>query len=178
MKHENKFKRKGKKVLPVYKDKKPCKRFEGKRQKIALTPKPIGEREKSLKSFEKWRTREKQSLFLKTTNMIFDQSKIRFDWSKMPSIDLEPIEQRSKRSSANQNFNCIFDRLKNRFNWSKILKTQIFEKQSKFLQKLLKALKFRNKMHEYEIKCFFFLKKKKLVLNPVFPKWRFSINSS
>ena len=155
MKHENKFKRKGKKVLPVYKDKKPCKRFEGKRQKIALTPRPIGEREKSLKIFKKWRAHEKQSLFLKTTNMIFDQSKIRFDWSKMPSIDLEPIEQRSKRSSANQNFNCIFDRSKNRFNWSKILKTQIFEKQSKFLQKLLKALKFRNKMHEYEIKCFF-----------------------
>ena len=53
MKHENKFKRKGKKVLPVYKDKNPCKRFGGKRQKIALTPRPIEEREKSLKSFEK-----------------------------------------------------------------------------------------------------------------------------
>ena len=41
------------------------------------------------------------------------------------------------------------------------------------MQKLLKALNFMNKMHEYEMKCF----SKTLVLNPVFPKLRFSINS-
>ena len=108
----------------------------------------------------------KNKAFYKTLYTIFDQSKIRFDWSKMPSIDLEPIEQRSKWSGSNQNFNCIFDQSKNRFNWSKIWKTQIFEKQSNFLQKLLKALKFRNKMHEYEMKCF----SKNTCFEPSFPK--------
>ena len=33
-------------------------------------------------------------------------------------------------------------------------KTQIFEKQSNFMQKLLKAQYFMNEMHEYEIKNF------------------------
>ena len=41
------------------------------------------------------------------------------------------------------------------------------------MQKLLKALNFINKMHEYEMKCY----SKTLVLNPVFPKLKFSINS-
>ena len=41
------------------------------------------------------------------------------------------------------------------------------------MQKLLKALNFINKMHEYEMKCF----SKTLVLNPVFPKIRLLDNS-
>ena len=41
------------------------------------------------------------------------------------------------------------------------------------MQKLLKALNFMNKMHEYEMKYFL----KTLVLNAVFPILRFSINS-
>ena len=41
------------------------------------------------------------------------------------------------------------------------------------MQKLLKALKFMNHMHEYEMKYF----SKTHVLNLVFPKLRFSIHS-
>ena len=41
------------------------------------------------------------------------------------------------------------------------------------MQKLLKAMNFMNHMHEYEMKCF----SKTHVLNPVFPKLRFSIHS-
>ena len=52
-------------------------------------------------------------------------------------------------------------------------KKQIFEKQSNFVQKLLKALNFMNKMHEYEMKYFSEIQ----VLNPIFPKLRVSIHS-
>ena len=41
------------------------------------------------------------------------------------------------------------------------------------MQKLLKELNFMNHMHEYEMKCF----SKTHVLNPIFPKLRFSIHS-
>ena len=41
------------------------------------------------------------------------------------------------------------------------------------MQKLLKALNFMNKMNEYEMQCF----SKTVVLNPGFPRLRFSINS-
>ena len=58
---------------------------------------------------------------------------------KLHSIDPEAIERRSKRLGSNQNFNLIFDRLSNRFDRSKIWKTQYFEKDSNFMQKLLKT---------------------------------------
>ena len=58
---------------------------------------------------------------------------------KLHLIDLDAIEQRSKRSGSNQNFNRIFDRSSNSFDRSKIWKTQFFEKQSNFMQKLLKV---------------------------------------
>ena len=45
-----------------------------------------------------------------------------------------------------------------------------FEKQPSFVHKLFQALKNMNEMHEYEMKCF----SKTQVLNPVFPKLRFS----
>ena len=91
---------------------------------------------------------------------------------KLYSIDPKAIEQRSKLSGSNQNFNRIFDRSRNRFDQSKIWKTQFFEKQSNFMQKLLKAWYFMNKMHEYEMECF----SKTIVLNLDFLKVRFSIN--
>ena len=43
-----------------------------------------------------------------------------------------------------------------------------FLKQTSFVQKLVKSLNFKNKMHEYEMKCF----SKTQVLNPVFPKFK------
>ena len=52
-----------------------------------------------------------------------------------------------------------------------ILEKQHFRKNNLvFEKKLLKALNIRNKMHENEMKCF----SKTQVLNPVFPKLRFS----
>ena len=58
---------------------------------------------------------------------------------KLHLIDPESIEQGLKRSDTNQNFNRIFDWSRNRFDRSKIWKIQFFEKQSNFMQKLLKA---------------------------------------
>ena len=49
-------------------------------------------------------------------------------------------------------------------------KIEFLKKINRFLKKLLKALNVRNKMHEYEMKCF----SKTQDLNPVFPEFRFS----
>ena len=73
---------------------------------------------------------------------------------KVHSIDLTSIEHRSNQADSNQIFNCNFDQSRNRFDLSKIWKKQIFEKQSILMQKLIKALYFMNKMHEYEMKSF------------------------
>ena len=64
-----------------------------------------------------------------------------------------------------------FDQSKLIFNQSKFWKNRIFWKKiTWFLKKLLKALNIMNKMHEYKMKFF----SKTQVLNPVFPKLRFS----
>ena len=52
------------------------------------------------------------------------------------------------------------------------LEKYLFRKITWFLKTFLKALSIRNKMHEYEMKCF----SKAQVLNPVFPNLRFSNN--
>ena len=77
------------------------------------------------------------------------------------SIGIQSIEYQSSQADSNQNFYHNFDRSRDRFDWSKIWKNQIFEKQSNFMQKLLKAW-----YDEYEMKCF----SKTLVLNPDLPK--------
>ena len=112
MKHENKWKKRGKKVLSALEDKNPWRNLRENDKNSDLKPWPIEEREKSvLKKFESDWTREKNFL-KKTLYTIFDWSKVRFDRSKVPSIDPEPIEQQSNWSDSNQNFNHIFD-------WSK-----------------------------------------------------------
>ena len=123
IKLENKWKRKGIKVLIGLRGQKPLKKFEENDKNNDWKPWPTKEREKSvLKKFESDCTREKQFL-KKTLYTIFDWSKVRFDRSKVPSIDLEPIEQQSNWSDSNQNFNHIFDWSKNIFDRSKIWKT-------------------------------------------------------
>ena len=120
MKHENKWKRRSKKVVPALEDKNPWRNLRENDKNNDWKPWPIEEREKSvLKKFESDWTHE-NSKFLKILYAIFDWLKIRFNQSKMPSIDPEAIEQRSKRSDSNQNFNRIFDQLSNKFDWSKI----------------------------------------------------------
>ena len=49
-------------------------------------------------------------------------------------------------------------------------KNTVLKKTAKFLHKILQALKNMSKMHEYEMQSF----SKTQVLNPVFPKLRFS----
>ena len=127
---------------------------------------------KSWKLLKKWVwTRENQ--FLKNSLHDFRSIEKQIQSVENASIDLESIEHRSKHTKPNQNFNHNFDRSKNTFCRSKFWEKQFFENQSKILQKLLKALNFINKMHEYEMKCF----SKTLVLNPVFPKIRLLDNS-
>ena len=59
----------------------------------------------------------------------------------------------------------------------KFWKKQIFEKKINFVQKLLKALNFMNKIHEYEMKYF----SKNASFEPSFPRIKifkpFSLNS-
>ena len=73
---------------------------------------------------------------------IFDWSKIRFDRSKIPSIDPKPIKQQSKWSGLNQNFNRIFDWSKNMFDRSKIWKDIIFWKTKQFYAKTPQSIVF------------------------------------
>ena len=130
------------------------------------------EREKVLKSLKSVWTCEKER-FLKNSlyNFRLIENKVRS--IENASTNPTPIKHRSKQIEADQNFNRNFDRSRNRFDQSKLWKKPNFEIQSNFMQKLLKALNFMYKMHEHEMKCF----SKTLVLNPVFPILRFSINS-
>ena len=97
---------------------------------------------------------------------MFNRSKNRFNRSKM----LRLIQHQSSTYRNRQRLTNIFN---HNFDWSKFWKKQFFEKQSKIMQKLLKALNFMNHMHEYEMKCF----SKTHVLNQVFQKLRFSSHS-
>ena len=152
MKRENKCKRKGIKVLPALGEKNLAKRMEENNKKMDWSLDRVVWKEKKLKTFEK--------VSLNTWRTVFKKFSTRF------SID------RNKQRLTNI-FNCNFDQSKNNFDRLKFWKNQFFEKQSKIIQKLLKALKFMNYMHEYEMKWF----SKTHILNLVFPKLRFSIHS-
>ena len=109
MKHENKCKRKGKKVLPALEEKNLAKILEENDKKL-LWPLDRSNREKTcFEKFEIVFEQVRNSVFQKTLYTIFDWLKIRFDQSKMPSIDPKVIEHRSKHTKPNQNFNRNFD---------------------------------------------------------------------
>ena len=86
------------------------------------------------------------------------------------SIDLALIEQRSRQADYNQTFYRNFDQSRNRFSRSKISKNQFFFKKEHFMQKLLKAQCFINRMHEYEMNFFF---QKHLNSTQIFQKQEF-----
>ena len=73
---------------------------------------------------------------------------------KTNSIDTKSIEHWSSQANSNLNFYRIFDWSSYSFDQLKILKFQTFEKQSSFMQKLLKPQYFMNEMHECELKSF------------------------
>ena len=84
MKSENKCKRKGIKVLSALGGKNCAKTNGGKWQKIGLEPWPSHiEREKVEKLLKKWVWTRENQFFIKILYTIFDQSKNRFDQSKM-----------------------------------------------------------------------------------------------
>ena len=120
MELENKWKRKGIKVLPALKDKNLAKDSE-ENDKNLLWPLDRSKRERIV--FEKfWKSDEhvKLEVFKKTLYAIFDWSKLRFDRSKIPSIDPIAIKHRSKHTEPNQNFNHNFDQSRNRFDQLKL----------------------------------------------------------
>ena len=135
-------------------------------------------REKTVRGvFEKvwkvWRT-HKKLLFKTLTDWFSIGRKLDSIDRKLNLINQASIEHQSSQADSNQSFYRIFDRLSNRFDRPKIWKNETFEKQSNFMQKLLKSQYFMNEMHEYEIKSF----SKTLEFNLDLPKTSFSTNLS
>ena len=161
------WKRRVKRDLLVQEDKNTWK-IEAEKQQKNLNWIGRGEKvRKSLKRLlKKWWTCAKK-LFYKTQISNFDRSKIRFERSSINRVLIELGRFKPK-------FLSHFQSVKRQIQSIKNLKTQIFEKQSILMQKLLKAYCFINKMHEYEIKSF----SKIVEFNPDLPKTSFSTNLS
>ena len=145
MKLENKWKRKGVKVLPALEDKNLAKESE-ENDKNLLWPLDRSKRERIM--FQKfWKCDEHVKLKVfkkkkKTLSVIFDWSKIRFDRLKMPLIDPIAIDHRSKHTEPNQIFNRNFDRSRNRFDRSKFWKKPIFWKTKQFYAETPQSIVF------------------------------------
>ena len=109
MKQENKWKKKGIKVLPALEDKNLAKESEENDKNFLWL---LNRLKRERIEFEKfWKSDEhvKTQSFWKTLYAIFDWLKIRFDRLKIPSIDPIAIEHRSKQKEPNQIFNRNFD---------------------------------------------------------------------
>ena len=126
-------------------------------KKISVEPCRVGEREKSFEKFWKRCLNKSNMSFLKKLD-----SRV--------SIDRKSILIDRNKQRLTKNFKCNFYWSKNRLDQSKFWKNSFLEKITWFLKKLLKALNIMSKMHKNEMKCF----SKTQVLNPVFPKLRFS----
>ena len=85
-----------------------------------------------------------RSIFVQS-NLIFDQSKNRFDRSKMLQLIQYQSSTDQNRQRLIANFYCNSDQLKYKFDQSKFWKNKFFEKHSIIMQKLLKALNFMKK---------------------------------
>ena len=153
----NKSKKKGKRVLPVFGERNLAKRMIKNDKKLRWSQVRIGEREKSLDTFEKVILKKSRSVFF------FKKPESRY------SIDRKIVSINRNNQKLTKDFKRNFDWLKNRLDQSKIWKNTFLEKITWFLKILLKALNIGNKMHEYEMKCF----SKTQVLNLVFPKLSF-----
>ena len=126
-----------------------------------------------MKTFWKNEFEHVKNSFLKTLYTVFDWLKNRFDWSKMLRlIQYQSSIDRNNRGWLKILIAILIDRKTGSIDRNS-RKNRFLKNQSKFVQKLLKALKLMNKMHEYEMTCF----SKTQVLNPVFPTLRFSIHS-
>ena len=83
MKCQNKSKKKGKRVLPVFGERNLAKRMIKNDKNMRWSYIRIGEREKSLKTFEKVSLKMSRFFFKKTWFMIFDWSKNSFNQSNI-----------------------------------------------------------------------------------------------
>ena len=157
MKCENKSKKKGKRVLPIFGERNLAKKMIKHDKNLRWSQVRIGEREKSSeKLLKKWFWKS-QNQFLK--NLIHD---IRLIEKQFRSIEID-------RGSPKILKEILIDRKTVWIN-RKSGKNIFLEKITWFLKTLLKTLNKRNKMHEYEMKCF----SKTQVLKPVFQNLRFS----
>ena len=127
MKHENKRKRKGKKVLPTLEVKNPWRNLKENDKKFCFEPWLIEEREKEL--FEKvwivtntWKT----YVFKKLSERFSIDQKLDSIDRKLHLINPTAIKRWLNQADSNQNFNRNFDRSRNRFNRLKIWKNQFF----------------------------------------------------
>ena len=139
--------------LSAWREENIAKRLEENNKKLRMSLVQIGERERererSLKNFWKVSLNKSNSVFKKTRFTISN-------WSIQIEAPLKFLKQ----------FWLI-----EKQPWSiKIPEKHNFEKTAQFLHKILQALKNMSKMHEYEMQSF----SKPQVLNPVFPKLRFS----
>ena len=75
--------------IPAYGEKNLARNLEENDKKMAVEPCWVGEREKSLKTFEKCELNKSRSNFKKSLFTIFDWSKISFDWLKQIEAHLK-----------------------------------------------------------------------------------------
>ena len=139
MKCENKSKKKGKRVLPIFGERNLAKKMIKNDKNLRWSQVRIGERErerKAQKTFEKVKI-----CFFK--NLIHD---IRLIEKQFRLIETDRCSQKIlKEISIDQKTYWINQ---------KSGKTSFQKKITSFLKTLLKALNIRNKMHKYEMKCF------------------------
>ena len=129
----NKSKKKGKRVLPVFGERNLAKRMIKNDKKLRWSQVRIGEREKSLDTFEK--------VILKKSRSVFFLKKPESRYS----IDRKLVSINRNNQKLTNDFKRNFDWSKNRLDQSKIWKNTFLEKITWFLKTLLKALNIRNK---------------------------------
>ena len=103
-----------------------------------------------------------KKMFWTSQDLTFKKAHLQF------SIDRKSISIDRNKQKLTKNFKRNFDWSKNILDQSKIWKNIILEKITRFLKTFLKALNIRNKMHEYEMKCF----SKNTSFKPSFPKFK------
>ena len=168
MKHVNKCKRKGIKVLLALGEKTLQKEWRKMTKKFWLKPWPSRIERESFENFLKSKFEHMKIIFEKLFIRFLIDRKLGsidrkcFNWTSINRASIKTdrgwpkfliaISIYRKTGSIDRNSRKIF----------------FLKKQTSFMQKLLKVLNFKNKKHEYEMKCF----SKIQVLNPVFPKFK------
>ena len=119
-------------------------------------------------SLAKSKREEKFKNFLKKDDL--KQSKNCFKKLEIrSSIDQKSGSINRTRQRLTEILKQDFDWSKNRLDQSKFWKKTAFERKTWFFEILPQSIEYKEKMHEYEMKCF----PKTQVLNPIFQTFRF-----